>query len=82
LAREIVGGVSGLIRGAGSGAMNLLTPNQQLPMQQASGRGIYNQQTNAPAVTYGTNNYYSHYGLLPNKESNFVPRTANFSNFA
>ena len=82
LAREIVGGVSGLIRGAGSGAMNILTPNQQLPMQQASGRGIYNQQTNAPAVTYGTNNYYSHYGLLPNKESNFVPRTANFSNFA
>jgi hypothetical protein len=81
LAREIVGGVSGLIRGAGSGAVNLLTPGQQFQSQQ-SGRGASTQSIGTPEVNYGTNNYYSHYGLLPNKESNFVPRTANFSNFA
>jgi hypothetical protein len=79
LAKDIFGGVSGLIRGAGSGAMNVLTPDQQtrrgIPIQPI-------QQAGVQSVNYGTDNYYSRYGLLPDKESNFVPRTANFSNFA
>ena len=83
LAKEIVGGVSGLIRGAGSGAINLLTPNQQFQsQQQQQGRGASMQSVGNQSVNYGTNNNYSHYGLLSNKESNFVPKTANFSNFA
>jgi hypothetical protein len=79
LAKDIFGSVSGLLRGAGSGAMNVLTPDQQ------TRRGIPNQpiqQAGVQSVNYGTDNYYTRYGMLPNKESNFVPRTANFSNFA
>ena len=79
LAKDIFGGVSGLLKGAGSGAMNVLTPDQQ------TRRGIPNQpiqQAGIQSVNYGTDNYYTRYGMLPNKESNFVPRTANFSNFA
>jgi len=79
LAKDIFGGVSGLLKGAGSGAMNVLTPDQQ------TRRGIPNQpiqQAGVQSVNYGTDNYYTRYGMLSNKESNFVPRTANFSNFA
>jgi hypothetical protein len=75
LAKDIFGGVTGMLRDAGSGAMNVLP----------SGRGIPNQsiqQSRVQSANYGTDNYYTRYGMLSNKESNFVPRTANFSNFA
>jgi len=31
---------------------------------------------------YGTNNNYTRYGALPERPSNFIPRTADFSSFA
>ena len=81
LVQDVTGGAVGLISGAGKGAIDLLTQEQQ---QQINGQGrmAYQQTNNSQGQNYGTNNNYSRYGLLPNKQSNFIPRTANFSSFA
>jgi hypothetical protein len=94
LAKETVGGAVGLAREAGSGLKSLLTPN---PMNVRSGQPQYgtNEQvtkygqtqygTSEPVSKYGTQttgaDNYSYYGALPQKSSNFMPITADFSAF-
>lgn len=85
LAKETVGGAIGLAREAGSGIKSLLTPN---PMNVRSGQtqSVQGQYTNNGQVSkYGTQttgaDNYSYYGALPQKSSNFMPITADFSAF-
>ena len=85
LAKETVGGAVGLAREAGSGLKNLLTPN---PMNVQSGQiqpGQSQYGYNAQTSKYGTQttgaDNYSYYGALPQKSSNFMPITADFSAF-
>lgn len=85
LAKETVGGAVGLAREAGSGLKSLLTPN---PMNVQSGQiqgGQPQYGYNAQTSKYGTQttgaDNYSYYGALPQKSSNFMPITADFSAF-
>ena len=80
LVQDVTGGATGLIRDAGSGAVKVLTPEQQ--QQQASGNMAYQQTDGNQGQNYGTNNNYTRFGALPERPSNFIPRTANFSSFA
>lgn len=88
LAKETVGGAVGLAREAGSGLKSLLTPNpmnvqsgQIQPGQPGQSQYGYNAQTSKYGTqTTGADNY-SYYGALPQKSSNFMPITADFSAF-
>jgi hypothetical protein len=88
LAKETVGGAVGLAREAGSGLKSLLTPR---PMDVRTGQIQSGQQGqsqygyNGQVSKYGTQttgaDNYSYYGALPQKSSNFMPITADFSAF-
>ena len=89
LVRDVTGGAFGLIRDVGSGVAGILTPEQQQQQQQqqqqlmnGGGRMAYQQTGVNGGQYYGTNNNYSRYGMLPERPSNFIPRTADFSAFA
>ena len=85
LVGNIAGGITGLVRDAGSGAVSVLTPQQQQMQQQQQrqgGRMAYQQVGGSQGQYYGTNNNYTRYGALPEKQSYFIPRTADFSAFA
>jgi len=83
LVQDVTGGATGLIRDAGSGAVKVLTPEQQQQQQQqASGNMAYQQTGGNQGQNYGTNNNFTRFGALPERPSNFIPRTANFSSFA
>jgi hypothetical protein len=85
LAKETVGGAVGLVKEAGSGLKSLLTPN---PMNVGYGQSQTGQTQygyNGQVSKYGTQttgaDSYSYYGALPQKSSNFMPITADFSAF-
>ena len=84
LVRDVTGGAIGLVRDAGSGVAGILTPEQQRQQQLGNGTGrmAYQQTGGNGGQYYGTNNNYSRYGALPERQSNFIPRTADFSSFA
>ena len=83
LVRDVTGGAFGLVRDAGSGVAHILTPEQQRQQQvYGNGRMGYQQTEGTQSQYYGTNNNYSRYGALPDRPSNFIPRTADFSSFA
>ena len=86
LVQDVTGGATGLIRDAGSGVAGILTPAQQRQQQQqignSNGRMAYQQTGGNGGQYYGTNNNYTRYGALPERPSNFIPRTADFSSFA
>ena len=84
LVKDVTGGAIGLVRDAGSGVAGILTPEQQRQQQLGNGTGrMASQQTGGNrGQYYGTNNNYSRYGALPERQSNFIPRTADFSSFA
>ena len=84
LVRDVTGGATGLIRDAGSGVAGILTPAQQRQQQivNSNGRMAYQQTGGNGGQYYGTNNNYTRYGALPDRPSNFIPRTADFSAFA
>ena len=86
LVQDVTGGATGLLRDAGSGAVQILTPEQQRQQQlgngTSTGRMAIQQSSGNQGAYYGTNNNFSRYGALPEKQSNFMPRTADFSSFA
>ena len=84
LVRDVTGGAFGLVRDAGSGVAGILTPEQQRQQQlgYGTGRMAYQQTGGNGGQYYGTNNNMDRYGALPERPSNYIPRTANFSAFA
>ena len=84
LVRDVTGGAFGLVRDAGSGVAGILTPEQQRQQQLGNGTGrmAYQQTGGNGGQYYGTNNNMDRYGALPERPSNYIPRTANFSAFA
>ena len=84
LVKDVTGGAFGLVRDAGSGVAGILTPEQQRQQQLGNGTGrmAYQQTGGNGGQYYGTNNNMDRYGALPERPSNYIPRTANFSAFA
>ena len=93
LAKDAVTGTVGLLKDAGSGVKDVLTSN---PTQINSGTSTSatgtttaeNQTQPYGGKAYGSSSYggsgatnYNYYGAIPEKRSNFMPITADFSAF-
>jgi hypothetical protein len=96
LAKDAVSGTVGLLRDAGSGVKDILTPHpsqinygNRTAGAVSTSQGVQSTQTQ-PYVgkTYGSSSYggsgatnYNYYGAIPEKSSNYMPITADFSAF-
>ena len=93
LAKDVVSGTVGLLKDAGSGVKDVLTsrPTQINSGASTSATGTTtadNQTQPYGGKAYGSSSYggsgatnYNYYGAIPEKRSNFIPITADFSAF-
>ena len=93
LAKEAVSGTVGLLKDAGSGVKDVLTShpaqiNSGTATSGSAGTTYANQTQPYGGKAYGSSSYggagatnYNYYGAIPEKSSNFMPITADFSAF-
>jgi hypothetical protein len=93
LAKDAVSGTVGLLKDAGSGVKDVLTsrPAQINSAASTSGSGTTRAENETQPYggkAYGSSSYggsgatnYNYYGAIPEKRSNFIPITSDFSAF-